>query len=112
MKFEAVIEIPGKRVRDVLVNAMETTLWCGATGGYHCKELESWFDSGDGAYDVYDHYENDQPMQLTHKKLRRAIQLMGEKHPSHLQDVVEESDDAITGDVLLQLALFGELIYA
>lgn len=111
MKFEAVIEVPAERVRDVLINAMETTCWCGATGGYGYRKLKDWFDSGEGAYDVYDAYREEEPMQLTHKKLRRAIQLMGEKHTSHLSDIVKENDDAITGDVLLQLALFGELMY-
>jgi hypothetical protein len=36
---------------------------------------------------------------------------MGDKYPSHLSDLVEEQDDAITADILLQLALFGELVY-
>jgi hypothetical protein len=36
---------------------------------------------------------------------------MRDQYPRHYADLVEENDDAITGDVFLQLAVFGELIY-
>ena len=41
----------------------------------------------------------------------RGLELMAEKHPRHFNDFMEENDDAITGDVWLQLACMGEVIY-
>jgi hypothetical protein len=36
---------------------------------------------------------------------------MRDQYPRHFADLVGEDDDAITGDVWLQLAVFGEVIY-
>ena len=36
---------------------------------------------------------------------------MRDQYPRHYADLMEEDDDLITGDVWLQLAVFGELIY-
>jgi hypothetical protein len=42
---------------------------------------------------------------------KRGLMLMAQKHPRHWSDFVSGNWDAETGDVFLQLALFGELIY-
>jgi hypothetical protein len=41
----------------------------------------------------------------------RGLQLMADKYPRHFADFVGENEDASTGDVFLQLCLFGELVY-
>ena len=41
----------------------------------------------------------------------RGLKLMAEKQPRHWTDFMDENDDAITADVFLQLAVFGEVIY-
>lgn len=73
-----------------------------------------------GTLVVYDEYEMDselnegeQPTKyaLTLKDVRKGLRLMKKEYPSHYADLVEENDDAITGDVWLQLAVFGEVIY-
>jgi len=43
--------------------------------------------------------------------IHRGIQIMAQKYPHHFANVINENDDAITGDVFLQCCLFGELIY-
>lgn len=48
---------------------------------------------------------------LTLRKLRAGLQAMATKYPRHFCAFLEENDDAVTGDVFLQCALFGELIY-
>lgn len=110
MSFEVSIQVPDKLVRDVLINGLETTRWCGVRN-YDYRFVERWFEHPSEPLEVYDHYEDDQPMDLTKKKLRRGLQLMAEKHPTHFSDLQKEDYDAITSDVLLQLSLFGELIY-
>ena len=58
-------------------------------------------------------YEDDNPTQhtLTLKDVRKGLRLMKKEYPSHYADLVEENDDAETGDIWLQLAVFGEVIY-
>ena len=36
---------------------------------------------------------------------------MAETHPRHFADFLAGNEDATTGDVLLQLAVFGELVF-
>ena len=69
---------------------------------------------------VYDNYEMDSELSegekptkytLTLKKVKDGLRKMRDEYPRHWADLVEEQDDAVTGDVFLQLAVFGELIY-
>lgn len=48
---------------------------------------------------------------ITMDNVRKGLELMQEQYPRHYADLVEEDDDAITGDVWLQLAVFGDIIY-
>lgn len=48
---------------------------------------------------------------ITLADIKKGLDLMKEKYPRHWADLVEENDDLITGDVWLQLTVFGELIY-
>lgn len=49
---------------------------------------------------------------LTLDSLREGARLMAEKYPQHYHNLLSESEcDAETGDVLIQLALFGEIVY-
>jgi hypothetical protein len=48
---------------------------------------------------------------LTRASIEHGLVLMRDKHPKHFGDAIDESEDAITGDVFLQLCLFGEVVY-
>ena len=48
---------------------------------------------------------------ITIKDVEKGLELMRDQYPSHYADLMEEDDDLTTGDVWLQLAVFGELIY-
>ena len=48
---------------------------------------------------------------LTIDDVRKGLELMRDEYPHHFADLVGEEDDLITGDVFLQLATFGEVIY-
>lgn len=69
---------------------------------------------------VYDNYEMDSELNegetptkhyLTMDNVQKGLELMRDEYPHHYADLMMEEDDAITGDVWLQLAVFGELIY-
>jgi len=51
------------------------------------------------------------PKLLNAENLQTGLQLMHDKHNRHFTDLIEERGDSITGDVLLQLAIFGVVIY-
>lgn len=43
--------------------------------------------------------------------LQRGCNLMREKYPEHYKDIKSGNGDAITGDVFLQLSLFGDVVF-
>jgi hypothetical protein len=52
-----------------------------------------------------------QTYELSLDKLKAGLQVLAEKYPHHFGDVIREMGDATTGDVLVQCALFGEIVY-
>jgi hypothetical protein len=55
--------------------------------------------------------EEPTPHWLDRAKLLDGLKIMAQKYPRHFADLVNENDDAITGDVYLQCCLFGSVIY-
>ena len=53
----------------------------------------------------------DEPFRLDRKALLKGLEVMREKYSHHFVDAVNGNGDAITGDVFLQCAVFGELVY-
>jgi len=43
--------------------------------------------------------------------IRYGLQVMADKYPRHFQDLLNDNDDAITGDVFLQCCLWGEVVF-
>lgn len=41
----------------------------------------------------------------------KGLQVMATNHPNHWQDVLNENEDATTGDVFLQCCLYGEIVF-
>ena len=60
---------------------------------------------------VVDLHSNREVHTVTPKKLQHGLSIMGEKYPRHLSNLIEGKYDSITGDVFLQCALFGEIVY-
>ena len=49
--------------------------------------------------------------ELTGEKIRAALKVIAEKYPHHLSSITEDNADCETGDVIIQCALFGEIVY-
>jgi len=47
--------------------------------------------------------------ELTREKIEQGLNLMLEKAPKHFADFFSGNDDVITGDIFLQMCLFGEV---
>lgn len=56
--------------------------------------------------------DDDKEYRLGLAELKKGLQLMAEKQPNHWRDFITENDDAITGNVFLQMCLFGEVVYS
>jgi len=48
---------------------------------------------------------------ISKKSMANAVKLMIKDYPNHLGDVLTEQDDAETGDVFLQLAVMGDIVF-
>lgn len=64
-----------------------------------------------GAVVIADQENEGKIYRLTPKAVARGWELLKNDQPRHYADVLSEDADATTGDVFLQLCLFGEVIY-
>lgn len=48
---------------------------------------------------------------LTAEKVRKGVERMAAKYPHHMKNLLDDNSDAETGDVLVQLALLGDIVY-
>lgn len=48
---------------------------------------------------------------LNLESIQKGLQVLADKYPHHLRDIISENDDANTADCLVQAAIFGELVY-
>ena len=54
--------------------------------------------------------------ELSNKRLdmdamKRGLQLMADKNPRHFKELLDEGEDAETGDVFIQLCVYGEIVF-
>jgi hypothetical protein len=49
---------------------------------------------------------------LDRTAIQKGLKIMAEKYPKDYADFLAENDDATTGDVFLQCALYGDVVFA
>lgn len=119
--FPVTINVPAKRVQDLLCNAFEG----GSNYWYEIKEFV--YPENLSRKDVeYPHLElpfiggtiivgdncNDMPdKELSQETIKSGLNLLAKKYPHHFADFIAENDDATTGDVFLQLCLYEEIVF-
>lgn len=64
-----------------------------------------------GALIIRDNEAEGAQFTLDSAALERGLQLMATKYPKHFADIIEENDDGDTSDALVQLSIFGDVIY-
>ncbi len=126
------VQLTDERIADVLVSAFEGGInyWAEivsvnkpADAIPHATE-RGWLMVGDEGYPSYiaspiiggsvmlrdaDDGANDHL--LNRVMLENGLNIMAAEYPNHFADILNENDDAGTADVLVQLALFGEVVY-
>lgn len=128
MKIE--LEIPEQRISNLLCNAFEggSNYWYMIDRKIKPKKADLFRSSEDHIYPHLDYplskggglvistTEDDEiagksEWTLDLESIAKGCKLMAEKHSRHFGDWMSENDDSTTGDVFLQLCLFGEVIY-
>ena len=137
IRISTVIEIPQRRIADMMIGAIEqnsmTTSWC--NGVYLAGHWEAfrqrgqlsskiWYDSPE----IYDAFflievheiidESEEPAgdnikkhAVTYTDLIAGLTIMAQKYPDHFHDLFRENDDNITQDVFLQCITLKDVIY-
>jgi hypothetical protein len=94
------IEVPDDLVNSYIERA-------GAAVGYWC---ESWDNPEDGVV-VLKCHDDDQEYRFGRDAIVAGLRHMAAKYPHHFRDLVADTGDMYTGDILVQLAAFGEERY-
>lgn len=101
---------------DLLCSALEggSNSWYEIT--HHNKERDEFYHvvpfriTGELWIGDRDNYLKE-AVKLTVPDMYKAIALMKYEYPRHWQDFINDNADAETGDVFLQLALFGKIVF-
>lgn len=125
IRVSVAYEIPYERLSGLLSCALEggSNYWYKIVGSgagkadfqYYPDKRFSHIDNPLSTYGFLNIADREDETQAGHvlnlETIHRGLSLMAEKYPSHFQDFINDNDDAETGDVFLQLCLFGEIIY-
>lgn len=112
MKTKISVEISDKLLQDVLVSGFEggSNYWLLIRNDLTPMGEDYTVTLFDTGLMVQDEYTK-KKVKLTKAKIKKAIKLMSKKSPNHFASIMDENFDANTGDVLLQYAVNGEILY-
>lgn len=128
-EYQPLPEIPDQRIKDLLCCAFEG-------GSNYWYDIKDYMIPAGISLDALEYPQLDLPLlqdgaviitdleardgsepsfhdvKLNRTSLLNGLILMYHNHPKHFADFMAENEDAITGDVFLQLACFGDVIFS
>jgi hypothetical protein len=114
IKVTVPLDVPVQRVADTLCAALEggVNYWCRKQEPFDYPAGAEWgheaiAQGAEFRFWVHEEAREKRPA-LT---IKEALEKMAAYHPDHFWDLIDETEDAETGDVLFQLICFGELVY-
>lgn len=115
-KFNITIELHERMLHDQVTAAIEggSNYWAQITVGKHLPGWSNYFTAKFKIIEISDEERgafSGQTYELSIEKLKKGLELMAKHSPHHFADVVKETGDAVTGDVTVQYALFGHIVY-
>jgi len=134
LKIKVDMEIPILRLADLICEGFEGGVgyWAQIVNYDEPPELKYTMDklSGDKNPHIYKHIDyplnaggavyvqevdsgkdTDTIHRLDYEALMRGLKVMQEKAPRHFANWIAENDDSETGDVFIQCALLGDIVY-
>lgn len=117
--FEFELGVTLQQVTDLLISAIEggSNYWYRLENDNDDTSRGYWERVWDSGLKVSDRCADEpykgEPTEkiINEKTMMEGLQLMQTKYPHHFANVVSDQGDASTGDVFLQLCVFGEIIY-
>lgn len=119
-KFTVAVEVSKEQIETLLVSAFEG----GSNYWYRIEAGHSFISMTKGYVDEvlkngipvsnFFAVETGHPIKqrtLNEKAIKRGLKLLPKKAHLALADVIQDNTDATTGDVFLQLCLYGEVVY-
>jgi hypothetical protein len=115
-KFSVEIVLDERTLHDNLVSAIEggVRYWARVDVGAHKPGWLNYFTAKFTIHEISDEKHGaiqGQTYELTMDKLKQGLRVLQEKYSFHFMDIVRATGDATTGDVLVQCALFGTIVY-
>ena len=120
MKITTNVEISDQQIADQIVTALEG----GSNYWVQWAKLTDQNGKQVRKIDLVDHPElvpttklllmedeGDEPVEINYDKIKTGLEKMAEVYPNHFSDLINETGDATTADVFIQMAAFGELVY-
>jgi len=127
VNFTGKAEVNEKDIADLLCTGFEGGVgyWCKIVGYEKPEKIFEWNTfASDGYVYKYVQYpmseggavllkdtEGDERWKLDLDGIRKGLSVMASKYPRHWENFVNDQYDADTGDVFIQCALFGEVVY-
>lgn len=113
-KHTLTIEINEETIHNLVTSAIESghgvRYWASVDAGEHERGWRNYFTAKFTEHGGID--AEDAPVHtLSIAKLLNGLQILSAKYPHHFADIIKEDSDATTGDVLVQCALLGDIIY-
>jgi len=110
----APVEVPIERIADTLCCALEggSNYWIEAQVTQFTDLEVEWAHEAmaHGAKFAIKLFEEDE-YQNPKLDITAALTLMATDHPADFKNMINENEDAETGDILFQLICFGEIVY-
>lgn len=105
--------IPDSDIANLLDSAGRgSSYWASETNELEYESMTKGLLDGSKTLMIRDE-EADEPKEYTLdlEGIKRGLQVMADKFPKHFADFLSDNGDDITGDVFLQCALLGDIIY-
>jgi hypothetical protein len=118
-KFTVAVEVSKEQIETLLVWAFEggSNYWYRIEGDAPLSRMKGYADEALKQGIVVSNFfavETGHPIKqrtLNEKAIKRGLKLLPKKAHLALADVIQDNADATTGDVFLQLCLYGEVVY-
>lgn len=118
MMIETKVDISNDKIENLLCSAFEggSNYWIDSVANLPTAEIRKkhgveYFHECPAKGLSFDVVSEQGTHTLTPESLFKGMQLMVDKYPHHFSDIINDNDDATTGDVFLQLCLFDDVIY-